>query len=221
MEDSKWARYAALGGFVFVVLNVVAGFLPGVPPASDDSATEVAKYFKDNATNIQTAQALALLGTIGLAWWFGSLFRRMRAAEGGDPRLSVVALLGLALGGATAIMSGAITAATAMRIDDFGTGGEGAVRLFYSLSLVVIASSAAGVIIFLSAFGALNYRARMFPAWTSYLAWLAAAGFLVGLFSVCTDASAINSIGFISFLVWCVWIVAISWLMWREASPTS
>ena len=29
MEDSKWERYAALGGFVFVALNVVGAFLPG------------------------------------------------------------------------------------------------------------------------------------------------------------------------------------------------
>lgn len=211
MEDSKWERFAALGGFVFVILNVVAGFLPGTPPASDDSAAEVAKYFKDNASNIKTSQILALFGAIGLAWWFGSLFRRMRAAEGGDPRLSVVALVGLAWGGAVAAMSGAITATTAMRIDDLGEAS----RVFYTLSLAVIASAGVGVVVFLGAFAALNYRTAFFPAWTSYLAWLAGAGFLVGMCGAGTDSNAINMIGFISFLVWCVWILAISWLMFR------
>lgn len=211
MEDSKWERYAALGGFVFVILNIVGSFLPGTPPDSDAPTTEVAKYFKDNASNIKTAQILALFGTIGLAWWFGSLFRRMRKAEGGDPRLSVVAFLGLALGGGCAMISGAITSATAMRIDELGEAS----RFFYSLSLVVIASAAAGVVVFLSAFGALNWRAKMFPAWTGYLAWLAAAMFTVGIFSSGTDASAVNMIGFFGFLVWSVWILAISWLMFR------
>jgi hypothetical protein len=211
MEDSKWERYAAFGGLVFVVLNVVAGFLPGTPPASDDPAAEVTKYFKDNASNIKTGQILALFGTIGLVWWFGSLFRRMRAAEGGDPRLSIVAFFGLALSGSCAMISGAITSTTAMRIDELGDAS----RLFYSLSLVVIASAAAGVVVFLSAFGALNWRTRMFPAWTGYLGWLAAAGFTVGIFAAGTDASAVNMIGFIAFLVWCVWILVISWLMWR------
>jgi hypothetical protein len=215
MEDSKWERYAALGGVVFVVLNVVATFLPGTPPASDDSASEVAKYFRDNASGIKTGQILALFGTIGLVWWFGSLFRRMRAGEGGDPRLSVVALLGLALGGSTAMLSGAITSATAIRIDVFAGAGDEFLRFLYTLSLVFLATSAAGVVIFLSAFGALNWRARMFPAWTSYLAWLAAAAFGVGMFSAGTDAAAVNMVGFAGFLIWSVWILVISWMMFR------
>jgi hypothetical protein len=217
MEDSKWERYAALGGFVFVILNVVGAFLPGTPPALDDGAAKVATYFKDNDSMIMAAQVLSGFGTIGLAWWFGSLFRRLRAAEGGNPRLSVVALLGLALGGSCALISGAITSTTAMRIDDIG---EGAI-VFYALSGVVIATAGFGVIVFLSAVCALNYRTKMFPEWTSYLGWLAAAGFVVASLGAASDASALGLIGLLSFLLWCAWIVALSALMWRGAAATS
>src|SRR2546421_5919678 len=55
--------------------------LPGSPPAVDDSPEKVTKYFSDNATSIQVAQVLALVGTIGLVWWFGTLFRKMRSEE--------------------------------------------------------------------------------------------------------------------------------------------
>lgn len=218
MEDAKWERYAALGGFVFVVLNVIGALLPGTPPAPDDTAAEIAKFFKDNDSMIMAGQALSGFGTIGLAWWFGSLFRRMRAAEGGNPRLSVVALLGLALGGTMALTSGAISSTIALRIDEVGEGGA---QIFYSMAGIVIATSAFGVVIFLSAVCALNYRASMFPAWTSYLGWLAAAGFVVGSLSSANDAAVFGFAGFISFLVWCIWILAISLFMWRGTSATS
>jgi hypothetical protein len=212
MEEGKWERTAALGGIAFVALNVVGSLLPGSPPGTDDTAAEIGKYFRDHDSALMIGQALSAFGTIGLAWWFGSLFRRMRAAEGGNPRLSVVALLGLALGGATAMASGAVTSAAAMRIDEIGDGGA---QLLFALSMTMIGMSAFGVIVFLGAAAALNYRARVFPAWTNYLAWLAAAAFVVGGLSVASDSAAFGTIGFVGFLVWSVWIVAISLLMWR------
>jgi hypothetical protein len=202
---------------VFVVLNLVGTFLPGAPPALDDGAVKVAAFFKDNDSMIMAGQALSGFGTIGLAWWFGSLFRRLRAAEGGNPRLSVVALLGLALAGSCALVSGAISSATAMRIDDIGQGAI----VFYALSSVIIATSGFGAVIFLSAVCALNYRTPMFPVWTSYLGWVAAAGFAVGSLSSANDASVLGFVGLISFIVWCVWILAISTMMYRGTTATS
>jgi hypothetical protein len=217
MEDSKWERYAALGGVLFVVLNLVGTFLPGAPPALDDGAAKIATYFKDNDTMIMAAQALAGFGTIGLVWWFGSLFRRMRAAEGGNPRLSVIALLGLALAGSCALISGAINSAAAMRIDDIGQGAI----VFYALSTVVIGTSGFGIVAFLGAVCALNYRTNMFPNWISYLGWVAAAAFAIGSLSSASDATALGLFGLVGFLIWCVWILAISMMMWRETAVTS
>jgi hypothetical protein len=214
MEDARWERYAALGGFAFVVLNVVGILLPGAPPAPDDSATKIASYFKDNAGKIEAGQVLALVATIGLLWWFGSLFRRLRAAEEGNPRLSVVALAGIAVGGSAAMMSGAVTSATALRIDEVGAAS----RFMYTLSMVMLSCAGVGVIAFLGAVCALNRRAGMFPMWTSYVGWLAAAGFAVGLIGAGSDSSAIGAVGLIAFLVWCVWIIAVSTMMWRGAS---
>src|SRR3954449_2047762 len=147
MDESKWERYAALGRVVFVVLTVVAGFVPGSPPAVDASKEEIATYFQDHAGAIQAGQVMAGFGVVGLAWWFGSLYRRMRAAEGGNPRLSMVAILGLALGGAMALLSGAITSALALRFDSFGPDVGSGMFIFSS---VVISTSAFGVLAFLS-----------------------------------------------------------------------
>src|SRR6476659_691089 len=113
MDESKWERYAALGGIWFVVLNVIGAFLPGTPPSTDDSVEEIAKYFSDHSGGIEVALFLTGLGIIGLLWWFGSLCRLMVKAEDGRPRMAVVALWGLTLAMALALVSGAITSSVA------------------------------------------------------------------------------------------------------------
>jgi hypothetical protein len=217
MEDAKWERYAALGGFVFVVLNVVGSFLPGTPPSIDDSTPKITAYFKDHAGGLKVAQLLAGVGTIGLLWWFGSLWRMMCRAENERPRLAIVAAISLAAGGALAMMSGVFTAETAIHIDSIDTGA----KLFFTLSMVAISAAGFFIVAFLSAVCALNFRTKMLPMWTSYLGWLAAAGFLVSTGGSASGRNVFGIFGFLSFLVWCVWILAVSTFMWRGASATS
>ena len=211
MEDERWERYAAVGGIVFVVLNVIGALLPGTPPAADDSAVKITKYFQDHTGAIEAAQIFLGVGVIGLLWWFGSLWRMMVRAEDGRPRMAVVALLGLAAAAGLVLMSGALTSATALRIDDVGTGS----RFYYLLSGVVISTAGFGIVAFLGAVCALNYRTKFMPQWTTYLGWLVAAGFLAASLGSASDSVAFFVLGFSSFLVWCVWIIGISVVMWR------
>src|SRR5262245_33895682 len=103
MDDSKWERYAALGGIWFVVLNIIGACLPGTPPALDDSAAKIGKYFSDSSDQIRCATLLLGLGMVGLFWWFGSVYRHMSDAEGGKSRMAAVALGGLAVAAALAL----------------------------------------------------------------------------------------------------------------------
>ncbi len=214
MDEAKWERYAALGGIAFVVLTLVANFLPGAPPSLDDSPAKIAKYFDDHAGGIQAAQYLNGLGVIALLWWFGSLWRLMTRNEAERPRLAVVALTGLAFGGVFALASSAMTSMAAMQIDDLAGGA----KVFYSLSFVLIGTSGFGIVAFLGAVSALSYKTKMLPMWVTVVGWIAAAGFLVASLSSASDANALGFVGLLSFLVWCVWIVAVSVLMYRPTS---
>jgi hypothetical protein len=217
MEDAKWERYAALGGFVFVILNVIGGFLPGSPPAIDDSPEKITAYFRDHAGAIKVSQMLAGIGTIGLLWWLGSLWRMMCRAENERPRLAIVAAVSLGMGGSLAMMSGVFTAEAAIYIDSIDTGAKS----LFTLSMVTISGAGFFIVAFLSAVCALNYRAKMMPIWTSYIGWLAALGFLVSSYGSASDANALGVFGFVSFLVWCIWILCVSTFMWRRASAPS
>ena len=213
MDESKWQQYAALGGIWFVVLNVVAVPLAGAPPSTDDSAEKIAKYFSDHAGGIEATQLLAGLGLIGLLWWFGSLWRLMVDAEDGRPRMAVVALAGLALGGATALASGAITSAVALQHNDVGA----AAKFFYVLSLVLIASAGFGIVAHIAAVTSLSYRTKLFTPWINIVGWIAALLFLIATIGSASDASAFGLIGLLGFLSWCVWIVAVSLDMWKRS----
>ncbi len=215
MDDTRWERLAALGGFAFVVLAVVGTFLPGAPPAADDTAKKIGDYFRDHSGGIKAGQVLTGLALIALSWWFGSLWRMMRRAEDDRPRLAVVALFGLAFSGVFALLSGAISSAVALRIDDLGDGGA---LTFYTLSSVVIATSAFGSVVFIAAVSALNWRTRFLPAWITYLGWLSAALFLVASFASASDSGALAMFGMFGFLTWAVWIIGISARMWRGSS---
>jgi hypothetical protein len=217
MDDSRWERYAAVGGVAFVVLNVIGALLPGAPPAADDSAAEITRYFEEKAGSIQAAQIFLGIGLIGLLWWFGSLWRMMVRAEDGRPRMAVVALLGAAMSTALALVAGAMTSATALRITDVGGGS----RFFYVLSGVLLASAGFGIVAFLGAVCALNYRTNFMPSWVTYLGWLAAAGFLAATLGAASDDAAFAVLGFVSFFVWCVWIVGVSIIMWRADRPAA
>lgn len=214
MDDASWAKYAALGGPVFVVLAVVGGLLPGAPPSMRDDWVKVEKFFADHPREIRIGAFLTALAAIALVWWFGSLWRRMSAAEGGRPRLAVVAALGLLLSGAMTLAQNAVLAAVAFRPLDHGAGTSD--RFFLLLSYTLGAMGFVGAVIFLAAVTALANRTKMFPAWTNILGWLAALGMLVGVGNLATSSGAVFAAGFVGFLLWAVWILVISWELWRS-----
>lgn len=212
MNDSKWERYAALGGIWFVVLSVISAFLPGAPPSTDDSIEKIAEYYSDHAGGIQAAQLLTGLALIGLLWWFGSLWRLMVEAEDGRPRMAVVALGGLAVGGAMALASGAVSSTVALQHVEVG----GSAKFFYILSVVLIASAGFGIVAHIAAVTSLSYRTNLFAPWINIIGWIAALLFLVGTIGSASDAAAFGFTGLFGFLVWCVWIVVVSLDMWNR-----
>ncbi len=218
MNDSKWARYAAIGGVAFVVLNIVGAILAGSPPAANASATKIADYFADKGDGLKAALWLGGLGSVGLVWWFGSLWRRMSQAEGGAHRLSVVSLVGLVLGGALFMSSAAVNAATALRTAEIGNGAQ----VFYTLSVVLLSAAGFGVGIHLLATSVLGLRDKMLPAWLAWLGVVAGVAFLVAaVIGSASDSAAGMAVGFIGFIGWSVWILGVSFVIWRDTPESA
>ena len=215
MDDRKWEQYAALGGVLFVVANIVGAAAAGEPPAPDDSAAEIAAWFTDKHDGILLSQALAGIGSIGLVWWAGTLWRRMSAAEI-RPRLAVVSLLGLAMSGALYLTANGMLAAAALRIDELGEGSQ----IFFALNGVLLAAAGFFVAVHVGATSALGLRTRSLPAWLCWLGALDALAFVVaGVIGSSSDASAAMVVGIVSFLAWSIWTLGVSVTLWRDRGP--
>jgi hypothetical protein len=213
VEDSRWERYGALGGVVFVVFDVVVAVLGGEPPATDANRSEVVSYFADNCAAIEAGLWLFGLTSMALIWWFGSLWRKMVRSEGGAARLAVVSLVGLAVAGALSLASSSVSVTLALRI---GTVGEDLV-VFHTLAVLLLAASRFGVATHLLATSVLGARTQTLPSWIVGIGVVSAAGFIGSAILGATGSDAASStVGIAGFALWCVWILGVSYHMWSD-----
>lgn len=88
MDEAKFARYGLLAGVGFVVLAVIASFVGGAPPQVTDSDAKIVDFYRDNQDALRIGSYLGGLALVLFLWFLGSLFGRLRRAEGGAGRLS-------------------------------------------------------------------------------------------------------------------------------------
>jgi len=211
MDDSKWERWGALGGILFVVMVLVSVLLPGSPPNTSDSAAKIVKFFADNGDEIRWGGYIGLLATIPLFWWLSSVWRLMRRGEGGSPRLTVIALAGAVFAAVTAAVAAVILAV--VPIVGVKTVGPSAARFFYILSANLGATPLIGVAALIGAFSALIIRSRLLPVIVGWFGAIVALIALVGAAAVATTDDAVFTISFVGFGLASLWVLVVSILM--------
>jgi hypothetical protein len=217
MDDSReWERYGALGGIVFVFLVLVSIAISGSLPKSSDSAEEILKYFRDNQDGIKVGAFLGTLAAVPILLWAGSLWARLRRAEGGQPRLALVAVLGLVLAGAAAAVQTAITATVALELKDVGAIEA---KFFFVLSMSVGYAGIFGLAVLVLATSVLAFRTHAFPAWLGWIGVLDGIAFLVAGCGIATTSDGIATVGLGSFILWAIWIIATSAIMFQAEEP--
>jgi len=212
VDDSKWERWSALGGILFVILILVGGFLPGSPPKTGDSATKIANFINDKGDEIRWAGYIGALGGVAFFWFLGSVWRVLRRAEGGDPRLTVVAVAGAVF----ASVMGAIGGITLSVLGITGVAGAGGVkttRLIYITSTNLAVGTVFGMAVFVAAFSVVILRTGVFP---KFLGWFGVLIALVALTSggiVASTRDVFNGLSFGAFGAFSLWLLIISVMM--------
>jgi hypothetical protein len=212
MNDVKWEQYGAAGGVLFVILLLVAAFIPGSPPASDDSAQEIREFFVDNDTALKIAGYLNGVAILPFLFFLGSLWSRVRGAGDETRRLATTLAGGGVVSVSLASVSTAITAATAIRIEQINAEG---VKFFFILGGTVVAMTAFGAAVLVGATSVAALRARLLPAWLGWAGLALTVAWLVAGVSVTTDSAGIGVIAFIVFLAFLVWVLVISFFLYR------
>ena len=214
MDDSKWERWGALGGILFVILVVVSALLPGDPPKTGDSTAEMAKFIADKGDQLRVAGYLGAVAIVPFFWFLGSLWRFLRRDEGGAPRLAVMA----ALGGVFAVTVGAIGGIVLALLPMVRSSlTPGLLRILYILSSNIAFMALFGIATLLVSASLVIIRSRGMPVWLGYFGVLAAVVALIGAGATVSTNDTLFTFGFVGFLLASLWILILSVLMLRSA----
>ena len=143
MDDSRWERYGAVGGVVFVVLDVVVAVHRWRAAGKRRlDRTEVASYFVDNrARRSRRDCGSSGLVSMALIWWSGSLWRRDGARRGWRGAVGGGVDGGVGRGG-RAVARRVVGVRDAGRAQRYRRCGSG---VFHTLAVLLLAASGFGV----------------------------------------------------------------------------
>ena len=208
MDEAKFARGGLLGGLGFAVLSVVATVIAGAPPeVTDDKG--IIEYFADNQDALKIGSYLNGIAAVLFLWFLGSLYSRLRAAEGGTGRLSRVAVTGAVVAIAVSAVANAIMAYHAIHP---GFDAPGA----YKLVSVILGYTAFAAAVFTSATAVALWSTNTLPKWFAYAGEAIAVLWLLAGAAVSSERDFVFILGFVAFVAFSVWVALLSVMLYRK-----
>lgn len=201
-DDTRWERWGAIGGFLFVIGMALLFFTTGDPP-EDATSEQVVQFYEANEfATTWGAYIYVTVAGLGLLWFLGSLRSALRRAEAGTGRLSAIATAAgagsivLLFGGAAVFISTAFAVTDPFSANfqlDVSThemvSAAGFGLFIYHL---VLAGALVGVA------SVVSIRTGVFPKW---LGW-------VGL--VLALALVVPIVSFFAYFVFWAWVIVIA-----------
>lgn len=213
MDETKFARWGLLAGVVFIVVTVVAAFIAGTPPKLSSLDPKIVSFFKDNQDALKIGSYLNGIGTVVFLWFLGSLFGRLRRAEGGSGRLSGVALTAAVTTLAVTLVANALMSFAAIH-PETGPG-------YYLLSTLMFGYSGFTIAVFTVAVSVVLWSKSVLPKWMGYAGEAIGLLWLVAAAAVSTENHTIGVVGMVAFIAWAIWIVLLSVLLYRTPEAAS
>lgn len=212
IDDPRWERAAALGGFVFAVLATIWALLAAGAPKMDASTNDITSYYDDHGHRVKIgiATLLLTLAALFLIWFLGSLRTALRRAEGGDARVTgVVFGAGVALA-AVVLVQASVYAAPAEARQHGGTGFQldpDTVRVIGGATWWLIAQEAALAGLLTAAISMVILRTAVFPIWFGWV------GLVVALFNLLSIFLA-----GVALPLFLAWLLVLSLFVWRPGA---
>jgi len=203
------ARWASLGGILYVVLFVIGVIVmfDGEPDSDASPATVIAYYSKaSHRDKISIGWIIAGLGIFAFLWFLSSLRRAVRRWEGEDGFLTALTTIGGAVYATLAFAAIAINVGIRTMSDDtyHHTVYPGLIHAADDAGWVLHASGGVGLGAMIIAASLAALRVRAVPAWAGWL------GIVVGILSLAL-------IVFFPWFLAAIWILVVSVGMFLRA----
>ena len=205
-------RLGAAAGVAFVVLSFASLALAPTPPGFDATAAEFVDWYQGSTAGIQASGFLFGLSMVLAAVWF-AYARAHVDGDGGGSTFGPVATVGMAVMAVGWIMTGGISSAVAMRVDELDPG---VVVLGAMLAGMAGMASQFGLALLAGGMAAQAQRAGSLPRWLVVVGWLAAATALVSTVGMATDSDVVDLLLFANWPPFVVWFVGVSVVLWRS-----
>jgi len=205
-DENKFARYGLLAGVGFAVLAAASGVIAGSPPMVSDGDPKILEYLTDKQDTLKIASYLGGLAAVFFLWFLGSLYGRLRTAEGAAGRLSRVAMMGGVVAIAVATAANGIQASAVLRPNPG----------LWRVSAQFFAYTGFPIAVFAAAVSVLIWSSGLLPKWFGYAGEAIAVAFLIAAGSVATENDTLATVGMVVFIVFAIWVVALSVQLYRK-----
>jgi hypothetical protein len=204
------ARWASLGGVLYVVLFIVGNILLFAgSPASDAAPAKVVAWYSDSGhrDRIDFGWILAGLGIFCFLWFLSSLRRAVSRYEGEDGFLTALTTIGGAIYAALSLTAIGLNMGIRTMSDDTYRDQvfPGLIHAANDAGYVIHATGGAGAAAMIIAASIAALRGAAVPAWS---AWV---GVVLGIL-------ALASIAFFPQLAIALWILAASLLLFLRGA---
>ena len=203
-------RSAGWSGIAFIIVVIVAAFLPGAPPAPDAPAATVGAFIDASHGMWMLAAWLTFPGVAFFLWWLVQLRAYLRLVPQVDDGLPTYMLAGGVVAGTIVILTATVQVVLGMHpstdrgpqvitmlYDTFNAFGA---MIFIPTAVMVFAGSHSG------------RRHQSLPSGLVYLGYLATVGSAISTLSVFSTSGfmAVGGLGtlvlgLLPFAVWVVW----------------
>jgi hypothetical protein len=205
------ARWASLGGILYVVLFVVGTILLfSGSPNGDASPAKVIAYYSDSGhrDRIDIGWLVSGLGVFFFLWFLSSLRRMVRRHEGEDGFLTALTTIGGVVYGSLALVALGLNAGVRTMSDDtyHHQVFPGLIHAANDASYVIHATGGAGASAMIIAASLAAMRAGVVRSWVGWLGVVAGILALVSIFFF--PQAAIG-----------LWILVVSGLMFFRGAP--
>jgi hypothetical protein len=220
VADAKGRRFDAATGIGFAVLAIVALLLPGAPPKADDSIADIAGFFTDHRSDILTGNLLLGLAAVLFLWFLGSFRSYLRAAEGGEGRLSAAAFGGGVAGIALLLVGAGLLSGIAFKLADGQAPDPNITRALFDASSAVFAMVGFGFAVFFAAASCSAARSGALPPWAYWTGSVVAVVQLLSTLALVAKSGFFASggaMGFVAPSVGVLWVVAASVLLMQRS----
>jgi hypothetical protein len=216
VADARGRRLDAATGLVFAVLFVVAFLMPGAPPKANDSTQKIISFFTENRGAILASGYVLGVGAVFFLWFLGTLRSYLRAAEGGEGRLSSAAFGG-GLVGVTLTLAG-VGVFTGIAFKVARQGDATLIRGLFDIDNGLLSTAAFGFAVFFAAVSCSAARSGAFAPWIYWSGSVIALVQMVSgiaLFAGSGFFAVGGAFGLIAVLLALLWTAAISVVMFQ------